>query len=118
MLNTFHIVSSSYNALVGVRPLVTIFVVHPFFTISHLSFMSVGDHLPNSFLGYLFDGQEENTLPSHVEKTRVLGFHKKNVVSKEEHVGRSWTSVSSLCLLDLVKNKYWEYNCKPFKKIN
>jgi hypothetical protein len=78
MLNTLHIMSFPYNALVGVHPLVTaLVVVHPFFTISHLSFMSVGDHLPNSFLGYLLDGQEENTLASHVEKTRALGFHKK-----------------------------------------
>jgi hypothetical protein len=40
------------------------------------------------------------------------------MVSKEEHARRSWTNANFLCLLDLVENKYWKYNCKPFKKIN
>jgi hypothetical protein len=47
-----------------------------------------------------------------------LGFSKKDLVGKEEHVGGSWTNVSFLCLLDVVENKYWEYNCKPFKEGN
>jgi hypothetical protein len=34
--------------------------------------MSVGDHLPNSFLGYLLDGEKENNIASYVEETRVL----------------------------------------------
>jgi hypothetical protein len=34
--------------------------------------MSVGDHLPNSFLDYLLDGEEENSLTSDVEETRAL----------------------------------------------
>jgi len=82
--------------------------------------MSVGDHVPNSFLGYLLDGEEENSLASHVEETRTLElrFSKEDVVGKEEHVGGSWTNVSFLCLLDLVENKYWEYNRKPFNENN
>jgi hypothetical protein len=46
---------------------------------------------PNSFLGYLLNGEEEKNLTSHVEETRVfkLGFCKENVVGKEQHVGRS-----------------------------
>jgi hypothetical protein len=55
-----------------------------------------------------------------VEETTALelGFFKEIVVGKEEQVGGSWTNVSFLCLLDLVENKYWEYNCKPFKESN
>jgi hypothetical protein len=69
--------------------------------------MGVGDDVPNSFVGYLLDGEEENSFASHVEETRVLelGFSKKDVVGKK-HVGGSWTNVSFLCLLDLVENKY------------
>jgi hypothetical protein len=49
--------------------------------------------LPNSFLGYLLDGEEENNLASHVEETRALElrFSKKDVVGKEEDVGILWT---------------------------
>jgi hypothetical protein len=96
--------SFPYNALVGARPLVTIIIViHPFSIISHLSPMNVGDHRLNSFL---FDGDEENSLASHVEEIKGLRFCKKNVVGKEKHVGRSWTNASFLCLLDLMENKY------------
>jgi hypothetical protein len=50
--------------------------------------MSVGDDVPNKFFGYLLDGEEENSLASHVEETRALelGFSKKDMVSKE-HIG-------------------------------
>jgi hypothetical protein len=72
------------------------------------------------FLGYLLDGEKEYSLASYVKETRALelGFDKKDVVGKEEHVGRSWTNAKFLCLLNFVKNKYWEYNRKPFKKSN
>jgi hypothetical protein len=35
-------------------------------------------------LGYFFDGEEENSLTSHVEETRALelGFSKEDVVGK------------------------------------
>jgi hypothetical protein len=113
--------SSPCNALVGAHPLVaTHVVVHPFSIVPHSSSMSVGDHLPNSFLGCLLDGEEENSLASNVEETRALElrFSKEAMVGKEEHVERSWTNVSFLCLLHLVENKYWEYNCKPSKESN
>jgi hypothetical protein len=78
MLNTFHIMSFPYNAFVGAHPFLTAFIiVLPFSIISHLSLMSVGDHQLNSFLGYLFDGEEENSLTSHVEEIRALRFCKK-----------------------------------------
>jgi hypothetical protein len=49
-----------HYALVGAHPLVTVLVVvHPFFTISHLSFMNVGDHLPNSFLVICLMGKKK-----------------------------------------------------------
>jgi hypothetical protein len=68
----------------------------------------------------LLDGEEENSCVSHVEEPRVLGlrFYKEVVVGKKEHARRSWTNVSFLCLLDLVENKYWKYNHKPFKENN
>jgi hypothetical protein len=113
--------SSPCNAFARAHPPIAAHVaIHPFFTVPHSSPMSVGDHLPNSFLGYLLDGEEKNSFASHVEETRALelGFSKEDVVGKEKHVGRSWTNVSFLCLLDLVKNKYWEYNRKPFKESN
>ncbi len=47
-----------------------------------------------------------------------LRFCKEDVIGKEEPIGRSWTNVRFLCLLDLVKIKYWEYNCKLFKESN
>jgi len=56
-----------------------------------------------------------------VEDTRALelGFSKEDVVSKEEHVGRSYGQMLVfLCVLNLVENKYWEYNCKPSKESN
>jgi len=34
--------------------------------------VSVGDHLLNIFLGFSFNGEEENSLASHVEETRAL----------------------------------------------
>jgi hypothetical protein len=42
-------------------------------------------HLPNSFLGYLFDGEEKNSVTSLVEETKALelGFSKEDVVGKE-----------------------------------
>jgi len=71
------------------------------------------------FLGYLFNGEGENNLASHVEETKALELRFfKNVLNKEKHVGRSLTNVSFLCLLNIVKNKYWEYNHKPFKENN
>ncbi len=73
MLSTFDIMSSPCNALVRAHPLVTTHVtIHRFFMVPHSSPMSVGDQLPNSFLGYLLDGEEENSLASHVEETRAL----------------------------------------------
>jgi hypothetical protein len=38
-----------------------------------------GDHLSNSFLGYLLDGEKENSFASSVKETRALelGFCKK-----------------------------------------
>jgi hypothetical protein len=113
--------SSPCNALARARPLVVApIIVHPFSTIPHFSPMSVGDRVFNSFLDYLFDGEEENSLASHVEETRALklGFSKEDVVGKKEHVGGSWKNVSFLCLLNLVEKKYWEYNRKPFKENN
>jgi hypothetical protein len=63
------------NALIGVcPPIVAHVIVHPFFIVPHFSPMNVGDHLPNSFLGYLFDGEEENSLTSHVEETKNFGI--------------------------------------------
>jgi hypothetical protein len=58
--------------------------------------MSVGEHLPNSLLSYLLDGEGQNNLTSHVENTRTLKLKtfKENVVSKEEHARRSWTNAS------------------------
>ncbi len=54
-----------------------------------------------------------------MEETKALelGFSKEDVVGKKEHVGRSWTNASFLCLLNLVE-KYWGYNCKPSKESN
>jgi hypothetical protein len=77
--------SSPCNALARAHPHVaTPIAIHAFFIIPHSSLMSVGDHLPNSFLGYLFDGKEENSLTSHVEERRALelGFSKEDVVGK------------------------------------
>jgi hypothetical protein len=55
-----------------------------------------------------------------VEETWALelGFCKKDVVGKKEHARKSWTNASFLCLLDLVENKYWEYNHKMSKENN
>ncbi len=86
MLSTFDIMSFPCNALVGVHPPITIHViVHPFFIIPHFSPMNVGDHLLNSFLGYLFDGEEKTNVASLVEETKALelGFSKEDVVGKE-----------------------------------
>jgi hypothetical protein len=69
-----------------------------------------------SLVSYLLDGEEQNNLTSHVEKTRTLD--KENVIGNEEHARRSWTNVSFLCLLNLVKNKYWECNRKSFNESN
>jgi hypothetical protein len=60
--------SSPCDALAEVHPFVTTpITIHPFYIVSHISPMSVGDQLPNSFFGYLFDGEEENSFASHVE---------------------------------------------------
>ncbi len=40
------------------------------------------------------------------------------MVGKEEHARKSSTNASFLCLLDLVENKYWKCNHKPFKESN
>ncbi len=55
-----------------------------------------------------------------MEETRALrlGFSKKDVIGKKKHVGKTWTNISFLCWLKIVENKYWEYNCKPFKESN
>lgn len=68
----------------------------------------------------MIDGEKENSFASYVKETRVLElrFCKKDVVGKKEHGGRSWTNASFLCLLNIVKNKYWEYNHKSFKVSN
>jgi hypothetical protein len=71
--------------------------------------MHEGDHILNSFLGYLFDRvQGENSLASHVEEIWALKlrFSKQDVIGREKHARKSWTNVSFLCLLDLVENKY------------
>ncbi len=87
--------------------------IHPFASVPPFPLMSLGDHLPNSFFILLFDGEEENSLASYVEETRVLelGFCKEDVVGKEEHAWRSWTNA-------IVENKYWKYNHKSFKESN
>jgi hypothetical protein len=61
-----------------------------FYSFTCLSY-ECGNYLPNSFLGYLFDGEKENSLALDVEEIRALdlGFCKEDVVGKEEHVGRS-----------------------------
>jgi len=85
MFNTFDIMSSSCNALARAHPPVaTPIAIHAFSIVPHSSPMSVEDHPPNSFLGYFFDGEEENSLTSHVEETRALelGFSKEDVVGK------------------------------------
>jgi hypothetical protein len=47
--------------------------------------MNVEDHLLNNVLNYLLDGEEENSLVSHVEETKALelGLSKEDVVGKE-----------------------------------
>jgi len=85
MLSTFDIMSSLCNALARAHPPIsTPIAIYAFSIVPHSSPMSVGDHLPNSFLGYLFDGEEENSLTSHVEERRALelGFSKEDVVGK------------------------------------
>jgi hypothetical protein len=82
--------NSPCNALARACPPITApIIVHPISTIPHFSPMNVGDHVPDSFLSYLLDEEEENSLASHVEETRALklGFFKKDVVGKEEQVG-------------------------------
>jgi hypothetical protein len=56
----------------------------------------------------LLDGEKENSLAFYVQETSALElrFCKKDVVGKEEHVRKSWTNASFLCLLNFVKNKY------------
>jgi hypothetical protein len=107
-----------YNGFTRACLLVEILVtICPSFTLPHFSPMSV---LLNILLGFFFNGEEENSLASHVEETRALelGFCKEDVVGKKKHVGKSWTNASFLCLLNLVENKFWEYNRKPFKENN
>jgi hypothetical protein len=72
-------------------PIASLVAICPSSSVSHVSPMSAGDYLPNSFLDYLFDEEKENSLASHVEETRALelGFCKEDVVGKEGHVGRS-----------------------------
>jgi len=65
--------NSPCNAFARACPLVaTLVTICPSSTIPHFCPTSVGDHLPNSFLGYLLDGEEENSLTSHVEETWAL----------------------------------------------
>jgi hypothetical protein len=65
--------NSPCNAFARAHPLVaTPITICPSSTIPYFCPMSLEDHLPNSFLGYLLDGEEENSLTSHVEETRVL----------------------------------------------
>jgi hypothetical protein len=69
-----------YNALGGVHPLIT---THPSIIIPYLYFLNVGDPLFNKFLGYLFNGEGENNLASHVEETKALELRfSKNVINK------------------------------------
>jgi hypothetical protein len=50
--------------------------------------------------------------------TLELGFHEEDVTWRQDNVGRLWTNDGSKFLLDLVENKCWEYNSKPFKESN
>jgi hypothetical protein len=61
------------NGLARACLLVEVLVtICPSFTLPHFSLVSVGDHLLNSFLSYFFDGEDKNSLASHVEETRSL----------------------------------------------
>ncbi len=79
----------------------------------------MGDYLPKCFLDYFFDGERESP-SSHFDKmwTLELGFHEEDVTWRQDNVGRLWTNDGSKFLLDLVENKCWEYNSKPFKESN
>jgi hypothetical protein len=57
------------DALVKVHPLI---ITHASTTIPYLSPLNVGDHLFDTCLGYLFNGEGENSHASHVEETRAL----------------------------------------------
>jgi hypothetical protein len=47
------------NALVKAHSLITI---HPCIMVPYLSLLNAGDHLFDIFFGYLFDGEEKNSL--------------------------------------------------------
>jgi hypothetical protein len=66
---TFHIMNSYCNAFARACPS----------TIAHFFLMNVGDHILDNFLGYLLDGEGENSPTSHLEETRALevGFPNK-----------------------------------------
>jgi hypothetical protein len=52
--------NSPCNAIAGACPLVAApIIVHPVSTIPHFSPMSVGDHVPSSFLGYMLDEKKK-----------------------------------------------------------
>jgi hypothetical protein len=55
------------QSLARARPLVVALVaIRPSFIVSHLSY-ECGNYLPNSFLGYLFDGEKGNSIALDVE---------------------------------------------------
>jgi hypothetical protein len=72
---TFHIMNSYCNALARA----CLVVVACPSIVAHFFFMNVGDHIPDYFLGYLLDGEGENSPTSHLEEMRALevGFPKK-----------------------------------------
>ncbi len=93
------------NALVGTRTLVLASIaIHPSSIVAPVSLMSVGDRLPNSFLGYLLEGEEENSLASYVEETRVLEleFCKEDAVTSAsnwpwfEHFNNIFSSITKI----------------------
>jgi hypothetical protein len=65
--------NSPCNTFARARPLeATPVTICSSSTVPHFCPMSVVDHLPNNFLGYLLDGEKESSLTSHVERTRAL----------------------------------------------
>lgn len=60
--------------------------------------MNVGDHIPDIFLGYLLDGEGENSPTSHLEETGgfINRVSKEDVIDRAKHAGRSWKNLSFL----------------------
>jgi hypothetical protein len=63
---TFHIMNSYCNALARACLLVVASAI------AHFFLMNVGDHILDKFLGYLLDGEGENSPTSHLEETGAL----------------------------------------------